>query len=247
MTDSLSGSVALVTGGARRLGAAICRALAAAGARVAVHYRASRVEAEALCGELARAGTDAAAFAADLHDPTAPARLVADVVARFGRVDVVVNNASVFYRASVRTLTDAQWQENLDVNLTAPMRLVRAALPWLEQSGRGAVVNLCDIGGERPWRDHAAYCVSKAGLIMLTCALALELAPKVRVNGVSPGTALFPEDFDETQRERILRAIPMGRAATAEEIARTVQFLVAGPSFITGQIIAVDGGRSVRW
>lgn len=247
MSDALHGQCALVTGGARRVGAAIVRRLHAAGARVVVHCHRSRTEAEALAAELntQRAGSVVVA-AADLLDTAALPGLVRQALAAFGRLDLLVNNASSFFETPLATINEAQWQDLIGSNLKAPLFLAQAAAPALGAQG-GAIVNIIDIHAERPLRDHLLYNVAKGGLAALTRALALELGPQVRVNGVSPGAIVWPEAGaweNSAEREAIIRRTILGRTGEPEDIAGAVLYL-AGAPYITGQILAVDGGRSI--
>lgn len=247
MSDALHGQCALVTGGARRVGAAIVRRLHAAGARVVVHCHRSRTEAEALAAELntQRAGSVVVA-AADLLDTAALPGLVRQALAAFGRLDLLVNNASSFFETPLATINEAQWQDLIGSNLKAPLFLAQAAAPALGAQS-GAIVNIIDIHAERPLRDHLLYNVAKGGLAALTRALALELGPQVRVNGVSPGAIVWPEAGaweNGAEREAIIRRTILGRTGEPEDIAGAVLYL-AGAPYITGQILAVDGGRSI--
>lgn len=238
--------VALVTGAARRIGAAVARALHRRGLSVAVHYRRSRDEAEALARALDRERPGAAAtFGSDLLGPGAPERLVSDVVSRFGALDVLVNNASSFYPTPLGTTTEAEWDDVVGTNLKAPFFATRAAAPFLA-AGRGSVVNLADVHGRNPVTGYPVYCSAKAGLIMLTRALALELGPEVRVNAVAPGIALWPEDDRDAQAHaRAVQQVPLRRAGSAEEVADAVTWLALDASYTTGEVLAVDGGRGI--
>jgi len=238
--------VALVTGAGRRIGKAIALRLARGGCRVAVHWRESRAGAEATVREVRAAGGEARAFRADLADAAAPARLVRAVERGLGPVAVLVNNASVFREAPFPGSPPRDLEEHWAVNLRAPWLLARAAAPGMRRRGRGKVVNLADVYAETPLRGYAAYCVSKAGLLMLTRALARELAPEVQVNAVSPGTILPPGGFSPKRVARLVRRIPAGRTGTPEEVAEAVAFFVEGPDFVTGQVLRVDGGRLLR-
>lgn len=238
---TLEGKVALVTGGARRVGAAIARELGAAGAAVAVHYRSSRSDAEAL----ARALGEARTFAADLSDPIACARLIDEVVAWRGRLDVLVNNASVFAPLPFVGGDDDAWERafrgSLDVNLLAPARLARRAASFLGRT-EGVIVNLLDIAVAQSWPTYAHYGAAKAGLAWLTRTLAVALAPRVRSVGIAPGIASFPDDLDAAARARLVARVPLARPGTPEDVARAVRFAVESP-YVTGTIIVVDGGR----
>lgn len=236
----------LITGGARRLGAVIARKLHDAGAAIAVHYRSSAAAADALVASLdaARPGS-AAAFACDLNDLYALPGLVSDVCRRFGRLDVLVNNASSFYPTPVGTITAAQFEDLIGTNLRAPLFLSQAAAPALRTS-RGLILNMADIHGERPLKAHPAYSAAKAGLIMLTKSLARELGPEIRVNAIAPGPVLWPEQgLDEALQQEILGKTALKRGGSPEDIARAAYFFVADAPYVTGQVLAVDGGRSL--
>jgi pteridine reductase len=240
----LAGRVALVTGGARRIGAVVAEALHAAGAAVAVHYRGSAAEAEALVARLngRRAGS-AMALQADLLDTPALPRLVDQVTAEFGGLDLLLNNASSFYPTPVGSITERHWDELVGSNLKAPLFLSQAAAPWLRQRG-GLIVNMVDVHARRPMPRHPVYCAAKAGLEMLTYALAQELGPEVRVNGIAPGAILWPEtEVGEEEKAATLAGIPLGRTGGPQDIAACVLYLAGPGSYVNGQVIAVDGGR----
>lgn len=246
MGESLDGKVALVTGGARRVGAAIVRRLHGAGARVVVHYRGSDADAKELETELeAKREGSVARIRRDLLEPGAPEALLAEVVDRLGRLDVLVNNASMFYPRSIGKIEPRHWDELVGSNLRAPLFVAQAAAPHLKRA-RGAIVNITDIHAERPLKGFALYSVAKAGLSALTRSLALELAPEVRVNAVAPGAIAWPDDdkFDNAERQRIVATTPLGRIGSPDDIAQAVHYLATAP-FVTGHILAVDGGRSV--
>lgn len=248
MAGNLDGKVVLITGAARRIGASIGRRLHAEGANVVIHYRGSAAEAIALCEELNAARDNSAmSIQADLGDIEVLSRLVADVLRWHGRLDALVNNASSFYPTPMGEISLADWEDLLGPNLKAPLFLAQAALEALRESG-GAIVNIVDIHAQRPLKDHAVYGAAKAGLAMLTRALAKDLAPDVRVNGVSPGAILWPEnDVSAASKDAILRQIPAGRIGEPEDIASCVLYLIRDAGYVTGQIIAVDGGRSIGW
>ena len=246
--NNLNGKVALITGAARRIGAAIATTLHRSGANIAVHYRKSSADAEALAERLNTERPDSAAlFQADLNDIEALPSLVEKVVAWHGTLDVLVNNASSFYPTPPGEITQAHWEDLLGSNLKAPLFLSQAALLALREAG-GAIINLIDVHAQRPLRNHAVYGSAKAGLAMLTRSLAKDLAPEVRVNGVSPGAILWPENgMDDATRETILKQVPLARPGRPEDIAGCVLYLVRDATYVTGQIIAVDGGRSIGW
>ncbi|MFM7067784.1 MAG: pteridine reductase [Gammaproteobacteria bacterium] len=247
-TPALAGEVVLITGAARRLGATIARLLHAHGAAVAVHCHHSTRDAEQLVADLnALRAESALLLPADLLDLAALPQLVASTVAAFGRLTAVINNASTFYPTPLGTLTAAQFDDLIGTNLRAPLFLVQAAAPQLLEHG-GQVVNLVDIHATRPLKGHPAYCAAKAGLQMLTMSLARELGPRVRVNGVSPGPILWPDDgagLDSSVQERILERTALKRVGHPDDIARAVLFFFKDARYVTGQVLAVDGGRSV--
>jgi pteridine reductase len=245
-TSPLVGYCVLVTGGAKRLGAAIGRRLHAAGANVVVHYHQSRPVADALVAEFEalRAGS-ALAVRADLHDVAHLPDLAQAALARFGRLDVLVNNASTFYPTPVGSITLQQFDDLIGTNLRAPLFLSQAAAPALRES-RGLIINMVDIHGRRPLKAHPVYSSAKAGLIMLTKSLARELGPEIRVNGIAPGPVLWPErDLDAALKEEIVARTALKRSGSPDDIARTAYFFAAEAPYVTGQVIAVDGGRSL--
>jgi pteridine reductase len=244
--ERLAGKVVLVTGAARRVGAVMAAAFHDAGARVAVHYRSSQSDAEALVARLESARPGAArAFRADLADCAACERLPEEVVRAFGRLDVLVNNASTFYPTPVGSITPDQFEDLVGSNLRAPVFLSQAAAPELAKR-EGLILNVADIHGLRPLRRHAVYSAAKAGLVMLTRALARELGPAVRVNAIAPGPVLWPENgADEALRARIVARTALKRAGTPEDIAKAALFFALDAPFVTGEVLAVDGGRLV--
>lgn len=236
--------LALVTGGGKRVGAVIARTLHAAGYDLALHCRHSVAEAEALAAELERRRADSTVvLQADLSDPDAPAALVDTLLAQAGRLDALVNNASAFFPTPVGSATLAQWDELFASNARAPFFLAQAAAPAL-RAARGAIVNLVDIYAERALADHPIYCMAKAALAAMTRALALDLAPEVRVNGVAPGAVLWPGDGKPyADQEALLARTPLRRSGSPEDVAGAVLWLVRDAPFVTGQVLAVDGGR----
>jgi pteridine reductase len=235
-----------VTGAARRIGAAIARRLHASGASVIVHYRGAEAEAASLEKELnaLRAGS-ALRLKGDLLAPIAPKALIGAALERWGRIDLLVNNASAFYPTPVGEIEAGHWEELVGSNLRAPLFLSQTAAPHLAQT-QGSIVNIADLHARRPLKGYLVYSVAKSGLAALTCALALELAPAVRVNAVAPGAIAWPEDgqFESKERERIVASTPLRRMGRPEDIAHAVHFLATAP-FVTGHVLAVDGGRSV--
>lgn len=237
----------MVTGAARRIGNVIATRLHDAGARVGIHYRNSLAEATRLRDSLnrARAGS-AEIFHADLSNVEDGEQLAASVIAWCGGLDLLVNNASTFHATPLGSITARDWDELMGANLKGPLFLSQAAYPSLAERS-GAIVNVVDIHARRPLREHAVYGAAKAGLAMLTRSLARDLAPSVRVNGVSPGAILWPENgLDDTARASILKQIPLARSGAPDDIADCVLYL-ATADYVTGQIIAVDGGRSIGW
>lgn len=241
--------VALITGAAKRVGAAITEQLHALGWNVLVHCHHSEAEAQALCLRLnALRPESAQVLVADLADAAAIALLAEQAQVHFGRLDALVNNASSFYPTPFASTTQLDWDVLFASNARAPYFLSQALAPMLAVNGAGAIVNIIDIHADYPLRDHSVYCMAKAANAAMTRALAKELAPAIRVNGVSPGAIAWPEGsgaMSEAMQADILRTVPMGRVGGVSAIAEAVVFLVAGTSYITGQIIAVDGGRSV--
>jgi pteridine reductase len=237
--------VALITGGARRLGAAITAALHAAGYRVAIHCQTSTKDAAALAATLNDRRADSAfVLTADLADAAMGASLIDAVAARWGRLDALINNAAVFHPCALEEASVAEWSETMDVNLRAPFLLAQRAASLLRVNA-GAIVNITDIYADRPKAGFAVYCVAKAGLAGLTRALARELAPAVRVNGVAPGAILWPEESGPAAQQALLDRTPLARRGDPSDIADAVVYL-ANAKFVTGQIIAVDGGRSLN-
>jgi pteridine reductase len=245
----MQGGAVLVTGAARRIGAAIARRLHAAGANLVLHYHRSRDDAERLCAELngARAAS-CATVQHDLVDVDGLAGLVERAAACFGRLDGLVNNASSFYATRLGSITAREWDDLMGSNLRAPLFLAQAAAPWLARA-HGAIVNIVDIHAERPLKDFVVYSIAKSGLAGLTRSLALELAPDVRVNGVAPGSILWPDDgahFPPAEQQRIVGQTPLARVGGPDDIAGAVKYLLLDAPFVTGQILAVDGGRAIH-
>lgn len=239
--------VALITGAAKRVGASIARRLHAAGYDLALHHRDSAAPMATLVAELETVRPRSTlVLQAELADDDAPARLVGETLARFGRLDALVNNASAFQPTPIGSATPMQWDVLFASNARAPFFLAQAAAPAL-RAGGGAIVNLADIYGERPLRQHTVYCMAKAALIMLTQSLAKELAPEVRVNAVAPGAVLWPEQGKaEHEKAAMLAATPLQRAGDPDDVAEAVRWLLQDARYSTGQVIRVDGGRSLN-
>ena len=246
--SSLEGRWALVTGAGKRIGAAVASALHDAGANVAIHYFSSSESADALAAGLnaERPGSSITVHG-DLRRVAELERMIRDVVDQAGRLDVLINNASSFYPTPLGAITEEQWDDLVGTNLKAPLFLCQAALPHLRETN-GVIVNIVDVHSQRPLRNHPVYGAAKAGLAMLTRSLAKDLGPDIRVNGVSPGAILWPEaGMPEQIQENIIRQIPLKRPGAPQDIAAAVLFLVRDAPYVTGQIVAVDGGRSVGW
>jgi pteridine reductase len=248
MSAALEDKVVLITGGARRVGAAISRRLHAAGANLVVHYRSSTGEARALKEELtAQRAHSVVLVQGDLLKPANLGSLIKDAVKAYGRLDGLVNNASSFYPTAMGEITEKAWDDLIGTNLKAPLFLSQAAARELRKN-HGAIVNIIDIHAEFPMKNYVVYNIAKGGLVALTKSLARELGPEVRVNGVAPGTILWPDDDswkDEVSRQRIMNQTALKRIGEPDDIAKAVEFLLVGGPYVTGQVIAVDGGRSV--
>ncbi|MEQ1519364.1 MAG: pteridine reductase [Usitatibacteraceae bacterium] len=248
MLDTDSRPAIIVTGAAKRVGAAIARALHAAGANVIVHCNHSRTEADALVKELnALREKSASVLQGDLLAYNALKGLIDQAASVFGRLDGLVNNASSFYATPIGSIDEDNWHELVGANLKAPLFLSQAAVPYLKKTN-GSIVNIVDIHAERPLKDYVLYSATKAGLMGLTRSLALELGPDSRVTGVSPGASLWPDgttDYPAVERERIVEQTPLKRVGSPEDIAGAVKFLLLDAPYVSGQILAVDGGREI--
>jgi len=241
---NLTGKVALVTGGAKRVGKAIALALADRGCKLAVHYHTSQTEAEATVRELLAAGHEAIAVQADITQEGEVDRMVEAAVARFGRIDVLVNNAAVFFRTPVESLTAEEWERTLEVNLTGTFLCAHKIGLRMREWGWGHIINMADVAGLRPWVDYIPYSISKACVITFTQGLAMELAPQVMVNAIVPGPILFQEDTPAEVRQREIDKTLVKRAGTPEEVAKLVVF-VAESDYSTGSLFHIDGGRAL--
>jgi len=241
----LSGQVALVTGGGKRIGRAIALTLGHAGAEVIVHYHRSGDGAQATVREILALGTRAVALRADVSRPRQVAAMFGTVEKRFGGLDVLVNNAGVFFPKQWDQLDEKDWDRVLGANLKGPFFCAQAAARMMMRQRRGNIINISSLGGLQAWPSYAHYCASKAALISLTRSLAKALAPAIRVNSVAPGTILFPDEKRTATLRKIIRATPLRQAGAADDIAQTVLFLATHSGFITGQVFAVDGGKSI--
>ena len=244
---TLDNKVVLITGAAHRIGATTARLLHQAGARIVLHYRSSKTGAETLQQELHQLRPDSVALIqGDLHDTAHLTGLVEQAALFWGRLDVLINNASTFYPTPIGSVTEQQWDDLMGSNLKAPFFLAQAAAPML-RSHRGCIVNIVDIHADRPLRAHPVYSMAKAGLVMMTKALAAELGPEVRVNAIAPGAILWPEnDMDEATKSRIVERTFLKRQGSPEDIARAALFLIRDGLYTSGQVLTVDGGRSLN-
>jgi len=247
--NSLQNKVILITGGAKRVGASICRLLHANGANLMIHYRSSVKEARALQAELnLQRSNSVAIIQGDLLNLAILPSLVQESIQHFGRLDVLINNASSYYPTEIGDIKDEQWQDLMGSNLKAPLFLAQAAADELRKH-HGCIINITDMHVERPKKGYIIYSVAKAGLVTLTKSLAHEFSPDVRVNAVAPGPVMWPEDnpqFDELYRQRVISQTLLKRIGEPNDIAKAVKFLIQDAPFITGQIIGVDGGRSLN-
>jgi NAD(P)-dependent dehydrogenase (short-subunit alcohol dehydrogenase family) len=241
----LAGRVALVTGAGRRLGLAIARGLVERGMDVAVHHHSSADGAAELVALARHRGRRAEAFAADLRDAAAARELPGRVVEHFGRLDVLVNSAAVMVRQPVADVTPESWDATMDLNLRAAFFCAQGALPHLRAAG-GRIVNLADVAGFEPWPDYVVHCVSKAGMVMLTRALARVAAPEVTVNAVAPGAVLLPDEWGDAARRHFAETTPLRRLGRPEDVVQAVLYLLEGGDYVTGEVLVVDGGRLLR-
>lgn len=247
--NPLVGKVALITGAARRIGAEITRELHQAGMNVVLHYNSSEEEAIKLCEQLNQKRDNSAAIVrADLQQPGSETALIQQAGKIWERLDVLVNNASRFYRTALGKVTEYAWDDLMDSNLKAPFFLSQAAAPYLAKH-KGCIVNITDIHGDRPLRDYSIYCISKGGLTMLTKVLAKELGPLIRVNAVAPGAIIWPEgenSLSEAEKQKIIDRTILECSGSAEHIAKAVLFFVRDADYVTGQVLMVDGGRLLQ-
>jgi len=243
------GSVALITGAAQRVGRAIALELAHAGCDVAIHYKQSRSQADQLSSQIKDLGRRCITIQADLSDASTWKQIIEETTQSLGRLDILINNASIFLTQSPDTIESfdiQQWEQMLRVNMLSVAALAHHAEPFLKANGIGKIINLGDIAAQRPWPKHLSYCVSKGALETLTLGLAKALAPMVQVNGVAPGIAEFPIEFSQETRAKLVSQVPLGRAGTPSEVAKLIRYLIEHGDYITGQIIPIDGGRSLH-
>ena len=249
LTDSLKNKVVLITGGAKRVGATICRELHAHGANLMIHYNTSKQEAKSLQAELNLQRTDSVSIIqGDLLNVAIASSLIKEVTQRFGKLDILINNASTYEPTEVGNINEDNWNDLIGSNLKAPMFLAQAAAPALKKQ-HGCIINITDMHIEHPKKGYVVYSVAKAGLVTLTKSLAQELSPEVRVNAVAPGPVLWPENnpqFDEVYRQRVISQTLLKRVGEPTDIAKAVKFLAADAPFITGHVLTVDGGRSIN-
>lgn len=245
--NPLINKTVLITGAAHRIGARIAHTLHQQGANLALHYRSSADAALAIQNELnAKRANSVVLIQADLHDTNSLPALIDEAARAWGRLDVLINNASTFYPTPVGTVTEEQWLDLIGTNLKAPFFLIQAAAPQLKQTD-GCIVNIVDIHADRPLKNYPVYSMAKAGLVMLTKAMACELGPEVRVNAVAPGAILWPEsDMDEKTKEKIVSRTFLKRKGDPMDIARAVLFLIKDAGYMSGQVLTVDGGRSLN-
>lgn len=242
---ALAGQVALVTGAGRRIGREIALALGRVGASVVVNYNRSRNEAQNTVREIKAFGVDAVALRADVASPSQVRQMFAVVEKKFGRLDLLVNNAGIFFPVRWDELTEKHWDQILGVNLKGPFFCAQEAARLMKRRKSGQIINISSLGGLQAWPDYMHYCSSKAGLIMLTRCLAKALAPDIRVNSIAPGTILFPDEKKTRMIKSVIRATPLAKAGSAEDIVQMVLHLAIHGDFITGQIFPVDGGKSI--
>lgn len=242
---TLTNKVALVTGSAKRIGRAVAEALAARGAHQAVHYLSSKAEAAKAVEAFRAMGVEAEAFRADMGQVKEVEALADEVLERFGRVDVLVNSASVFFPSPLGEVTDLQWDALFNTNLKGPFFLAQRLGLAMKEAGGGLIINIGDWAGERPYTNYLPYCLTKAGIIAMTKGLARSLAPEVRVNCINPGPVMLPDDLSESEREEVLRKTPLRRTGSASDVANAVVFLCEGTDFMTGAFMTIDGGRTI--
>src|SRR5574341_161344 len=234
-----------ITGGAKRIGSHLARALAQRGANLVINYRYSNADAQAVVRELRQIGVDALALQGDVSSAADVQRMMASALERFRRIDVLINNAAVYFKTPFAQVTESEWDLTLDINLKGSFLCAKAVGEHMRANGEGKIINFADWAGMRPYPEYLPYCVSKAGVIALTQALAQELAPAVQVNCIAPGPILLPEEMDEGEREQVVRATPLKRIGSPDDVVQTVLLLIEGTDFATGGTYLIDGGRYV--
>ncbi|MEO2054986.1 MAG: SDR family oxidoreductase [Nitrospira sp.] len=240
----LEGKAVLITGAARRIGKAIALSVAGKGAKVAIHYNQSRDEARQLVEKIAEKGGEAFAVQGDIREVADCERIVRECCERFGGIDVLINNASVFFKTPLFQVNEQDWDTTFDANLKGGFFCAQAAAREMQKGG-GKIINIADWSGLRPYKNYIPYCISKAGVIAMTKGLARTLAPKIEVNAIAPGPVLAADDFDDNDKETIIRHTPLGRFGAPEDIVNAVLFLLEGTNFMTGSTIIIDGGRLI--
>lgn len=249
MESIITNKVVLITGGAKRVGATICRMLHATGMNLMIHYKSSLNEARALQAELnLQRPNSVSIIQGDLLNIASLPNLIAETIQQFGHLDVLINNASIYYASEIGDIDETKWLDLMGSNLKAPLFLSQAAAGELRKNN-GCIINITDMHVERPKKGYVVYSVAKAGLVTLTKSLAYELGPEVRVNAVAPGPVQWPENnpqFDEVYRQRVINQTLLKRVGEAEDVAKAVKFLIADAPFVTGHVLAVDGGRSLN-
>lgn len=242
----LAGKIALITGSARRVGRTIAETLANKGAKVVIQYRNSKTDAEDTVKKIKKGGGKAILVQGDISGRNDWLAMRDRILSEWGTIDILVNNAAIFHKTPFLQLEESEWNQFLDVNLKGTFLGCRIIGELMYERKQGKIINISDVAAESVWRDYIPYCVSKAGVIALTKGLAKALAPYVTVNSVAPGTVLLAEDYDEKEEQNLIRRTPLNRIGSPEDIAKTVLFLITGSDFINGEVIKVDGGRSIN-
>jgi len=240
-----SGRWAIVTGAGRRIGRTIAVALAERGSDLVIHCHRSRDEAETTASHVRALGRAAIVLAADQSDWSAVERMCNETWELTGGVDVLINNAAIYRRTPLASVSERDWDELLDTDLKGPFAFARFLGPRMKRRGRGKIISIADVGAERVWPGYIPYCIAKAGIVAMTRGLAKALAPEVQVNAIAAGTILWPEDFEDARKEQLLERVPMRRAGSPADVARAVCFLVESGDYITGAVLPVDGGRLI--
>ena len=240
----LNGKTVLITGASRRMGAALALAISAKGAKIGIHYNHSKKEAEAVAKTIERTGGIVFLTQGDISKTKDCKKIVVETAQALGRLDVLINNAAVFFKTPLLETTEKDWDQTLDANLKGAFFCAQAAAKIMQKNG-GKIINIADWASDRPYRNYLPYCISKAGIIALTKGLARALAPNITVNAISPGSVLLPEVFDEAEKNILINKTPLKRIGSKEDIINAVLFLLEGTDFMTGSTIVVDGGRLI--